>query len=465
MSLPDRTPKEIRDEVGNTVAIRENIVHVSKSISDNESEGQLVEDVSRAQSAAKQYQMITYKIGDFVIEAGVMYRNITAIATGESFTAAKWKAVDGPSVALEIETVAVLGMANDQNIVAATTTPINYDESFVDGDLTKIVDLGNGIFKLHNGEFVLSTHVQAFATTGGSQNLDIVWAKSSTEGGAYTVILPPNARSAQIHTGNTSQSTQPKAIAFVDAQTVDVFVKVEVLGSGNFTIQKVSTTGSIQSHGTSAVANTPLTTKGDLLTHDGGSEQRLPVSPIDGQVVVVDSGEALGLKYVNAPVEVGRAVVTGAAVDSVVLTLNRKTKYLRINFFAANDTGLLDLKITFNGDNADENGNYTEHESEIFGGSATGTIMDALELGTSDIVTDDYSGEITIDLNLSDKPKLGSMRITAPNGLNTDDEPYVRQASLLWINTSEQIETIEFIDIGVGSGIGVGSEFIAMGWD
>ena len=64
MSLPDRTPKEIRDEVGDTVAARGNIVHVSVSDVNNESEGQLTEDISRIQSAVKAFSAsIPYDLG------------------------------------------------------------------------------------------------------------------------------------------------------------------------------------------------------------------------------------------------------------------------------------------------------------------------------------------------------------------------------------------------------------------
>lgn len=47
--------------------------------------------------------------------------------------------------------------------------------------------------------------------------------------------------------------------------------------------------------------NQPLTTKGDLVVHDGTSNVRLPVGT-DGQLVVADSVEASGLNYVTGSV-------------------------------------------------------------------------------------------------------------------------------------------------------------------
>jgi len=53
-----------------------------------------VENISRLQSAAKAYSAsLTYAIGDFVVESGIVYRNTTAIATPEAFTVSKWAIV------------------------------------------------------------------------------------------------------------------------------------------------------------------------------------------------------------------------------------------------------------------------------------------------------------------------------------------------------------------------------------
>ena len=50
-----------------------------------------VEDISRLQSAAKDYSnLLTYKLGDFVLFGGTFFRNILAITSGETFDPAKW---------------------------------------------------------------------------------------------------------------------------------------------------------------------------------------------------------------------------------------------------------------------------------------------------------------------------------------------------------------------------------------
>ena len=93
MSLPDRTPKEIRDAISPTATpVRGDVAHLSKS--DNESEGVLTEDISRLQSALNNYSAsLTYGIGDFVLESEITYRNIIAVTTPEAFDVTKWEVI------------------------------------------------------------------------------------------------------------------------------------------------------------------------------------------------------------------------------------------------------------------------------------------------------------------------------------------------------------------------------------
>jgi len=200
------------------------------------------------------------------------------------------------------------------------------------------------------------------------------------------------------------------------------------------------------------------------LVEDGGTEYRCIVALSTVGPFVPSEWKPLG----GLIQEIGRTTVTGAAVNNVQIILTKITKYMRINFFANNATGSLVLNMTFNEDNVVSNGKYTEHEIEVVEGDMTGSVMDALAVGASETATDDYAGEVVIDVNLALKPKTGSMKVTAPNGLDTENEPYIREASLLWLNLTEQIATIEFVDVsdlGPNDGIGIGSEFIAMGWD
>jgi len=93
-TLPDRTPKEIRDNLTPTaVPIRSDIVHVSKS--NNESEGVLAEDLARILGAATVYSASeTYKVNDFVFESGILYKNTTAITVPEVFDSTKWQVIN-----------------------------------------------------------------------------------------------------------------------------------------------------------------------------------------------------------------------------------------------------------------------------------------------------------------------------------------------------------------------------------
>jgi len=72
---------------------RGSIIHASEDGSATNSKGHLEEDISRLQSAAREYSAsLTYGIGDFVQESNTVYINTTAITTPEAFTVSKWEA-------------------------------------------------------------------------------------------------------------------------------------------------------------------------------------------------------------------------------------------------------------------------------------------------------------------------------------------------------------------------------------
>jgi len=125
MSLPDRTPQEIRAAVGNTTAARGNIVHVSKSNSDNESEGQLTEDISRIQSAIKFYKIdgTPYIPDDLVRLSPTLGQVFVCIAnTQGAFDASKWLLVgDG-------------GVNWHEPVKVATTEQVDFSNGFEVGD-------------------------------------------------------------------------------------------------------------------------------------------------------------------------------------------------------------------------------------------------------------------------------------------------------------------------------------------
>lgn len=251
----------------------------------------LIDGTANAYSAAK-----TYKPGNLVTEANVTYRNIVEITVPEGFTPAKWKDIDGPTVPAEIEAQAALGLISDQ--VVAASDAITWDENFFIGDATKIVDEGSGIIRLHNGVFALASTLALNIGGGGSQSAVLAWESSANVGGPFTAIPNPNARAAAYTIGNSSVTTQPLATAVVDATGADVFVRAVLTTSVSTTILNAASSATITSFGTSAVANTPLANAGDLLTHNGTSEQVLPKGT-NGQRLEVDDAESNKLKWVT----------------------------------------------------------------------------------------------------------------------------------------------------------------------
>ena len=149
MSLPERTPKEIRDDLTpSAVPIRGNIAHLSQS--NNESIGVLNEDISRLQSAVNDYNVsLTYGIGDFVLESGIVYRNTTAITVPETFDPAKWTAV--PS---ELDNITINEFLDF--LTNGASTPINPPAATTGRLFVRTVDANNESLVLiikKNGSF------------------------------------------------------------------------------------------------------------------------------------------------------------------------------------------------------------------------------------------------------------------------------------------------------------------------
>lgn len=445
------------NDMDKVLPLRGSFVHAQQS--DNQSKANLTEEISRLQSAAKQYQMITYKVGDFVTEAGVMYRNTNAIVVPEVFTPTNWKAVDGPSVALEIFAVAVLGMSGDQNIPAMTATDVLFDESFVDGDLNKIVDEGNGIFKLHNGEFVLSCHVGADGSGMSARNLDLIWQSSLTLVGGYTSIFPPEGRAGKINIGNSQLGSQPKATAFVDASSQDVFVKLIANGSDAFLIKSIYSSASIRSHGTAAIANTPLSAKGDVLTHNGISEQRLPVSIVEGEVLTVDPAAPDGIKWGPRGLEV-LADQTLAVNSPTFFVTFPEREFLYIIIFADND-GIDPLNVEFNF-NDDFGDNYAFLRDENFGTVTTETLADRVPLDPS--IVDE---NISVILTVFNQPGFETAYMTNSVCVDGAGTPAVlptgQRLDGHWHNNA-QVNKLTLSSVGgIAGDIGAGSRIIVMG--
>jgi len=90
--MVNKTPAEL--DVGTPSDT--SVVHSSENNVSTNSKGHNERDISRLQGTAPAYSdSKTYAIDDLVTESSIVYRNITAITSGESFTIAKWAVVGG----------------------------------------------------------------------------------------------------------------------------------------------------------------------------------------------------------------------------------------------------------------------------------------------------------------------------------------------------------------------------------
>lgn len=72
------------------------------------------------------------------------------------------------------------------------------------------------------------------------------------------------------------------------------------------------------------ISPSPLTTKGDIFTHNTTDPDRLPVGT-DGQILSADSGETTGLKWIDATFGGGGGGGTKIAIDTTNTTVNSGT--------------------------------------------------------------------------------------------------------------------------------------------
>ena len=346
-------------------------------------------------------------------------------------------------------------------------------------------------------------------SAGGSGNSAVAyWESSPSLGGPYTQIPDPNGREATYSTGRADYTTQPKATAIVDAQASDVFVRVSMVPTINSTLLAASSFATITTFGTSAVANSPLTTKGDLFTHDTG-EQRLPVG-IDTQVLVADSAESTGLKYANtasanipdfsssktykigdlvihsnkiyhniiaitAPgsfngtewkiitivEEIGRVELLSPSntMDLVVIGNFRNIRIVyRIN---PTDTFLAQCQF-----NEDTGTNYSEIWSDSFGTVDSTINDDDIIVGPSGGSSTPIYGVMTIYSDENEE-RIGSVVATGQGGMGEGVTPEPFNLSFKWDETLTPLTSINFIvtfPTG-GAQYGSGSYAIAYGWD
>jgi len=374
--MADKTPVQITSGNAND----DSVVHASDATLGDLSRSHAERDISRLQGAAPAYSASkTYNIGDLVTQANVTFRNITAIATPEAFTPAKWKDIDGPTIPAEIEAQGALGLIADQ--VVAVSAAIDWDENFFVGDATKIVDEGSGVIRLHNGAFTLRSHLALDISGGGAQFAVLEWESSANVGGPFTAIPNPDARAASYTIGNASVTTQPLASAVVDATGADVFVRAVLTASSSTTILNAASSATIVSFGTSAIAQSPLTTKGDLFTFDS-SDQRLPVG-VDGQFLSADSAEATGLKWITGGLSLIADETLGVQGSTFDVSFPAR-EFLFIVIYLEAIGGNLNAEFTFNDDSGT---NYAFRREENMSTLAPETSASRVPLDPSTVDT------------------------------------------------------------------------------
>lgn len=391
------------------------------------------EAISRLQSAFNLYDAsLTYNLGDVVVEAGVRYSNTTPIITPEAFNPVNWNPFASPLTALEIEAQAVLGLLIDQSI--AVSAVIAWDENFFTGDATKIIDEGSGVIRLHNGLFTLESTLALNITAGGPQSGLLTWQSSANVGGPFVNIPNPAGRAATYTTGNANVTTQPEAFALVDAQAADVFVRAVLDVTSSTDVLNAASKAIIQSFGTSAVANTPLTTKGDLLTHNGTSEQRLPVGA-DNEVIVADPLVALGIKWAPRGFEVIADETLGAVANTFNVTFPSR-EFLYIVLFLEASAGNLNAEFNFNDDFA---GNYAFRREEDFGTTPT-TETSANRVPLDPATIDQH---INSTIQVFNQPGVESSYFTdsvALNGTSPTVLPATQRIKGIWYDVSDLVK-------------------------
>lgn len=504
-TMVDKLPKDITPGTPNDSSV----IHASDADVSDLSRSHNERDISRLQGTAPAYDNTKiYNIGDLVTEVNVTYRNITAITTPESFNPTKWKDIDGPTIPAEIESEALLGLVSDQVVLVAGDV-INWDENFVFGDSTKIVDEGSGVFRLHNGAFLLSTHMALNMSGSGAGNSAVLeWESSGNIGGPFTPIANPAGREASYSTGRADFTTQPQALALVDATGADVFVRAFLTPTATATVLNLSTEGKIESLGTSAVANTPLTTKGDVLGFDT-TENRIPVGT-NNQVLTADSAETLGVAWktppasiANAPAysaaqtyaigdlvvesnqvyrnitvigvpetfdvskwtsvdnweEIGRVVLLSNS-STMTLTLNKQKRNLFVVFFIEASASML-AQFRFNNDSSNT---ISERVVDNFNTVSTQTNDNDVQISATAEESGEMSGTIDI-LNIPSELKTGTLLKAGTNGATAATAPNTKTVGFKWANFVDGIDEINFIKT---SGAGVytaGSYAICYGWD
>jgi len=176
--MVDKTPKQITAGTAN----RGSLIHASDADTAGIlSRAHLEEDISRVQSAALAFSAANaYKIGDFVVEATVLFRAALANGPG-AFTASDWVAISETQTLTNVTLAAdqLINTIGDQDITNLTTTlstttgkhalvifNINYDPGTSDRDV---------VFRVSDNAVITNSFVEFVGKNNTLQGITITY--------------------------------------------------------------------------------------------------------------------------------------------------------------------------------------------------------------------------------------------------------------------------------------------------
>jgi len=157
--------------------------------------------------------------------------------------------------------------------------------------------------------------------------------------------------------------------------------------------------------------------------------------------------------------EIGRTELLADA-ETANLVLSKTPKNILIRYFIVNVNSIR-VQCRFNGDIGN---NYGELFSENFGTATSVTNDDDIQITDNSASAETATGEIIFN-NIQDEIKTGRVNNISSGGPTAGSAPDYKVNAFKWVNTVDLIDTINFfVDLG-GGDMGIGSYFIAFGWD
>lgn len=219
--------------------------------------------------------------------------------------------------------------------------------------------------------------------------------------------------------------------------------------------------------GTLVEAQTPLTTKGDLLVSDGTLLARVPVGT-DNQVLTADAAQALGVKWAAAAggawTIIADTVLATVAASVTFSSIPATYRHLALMWSARNDTGASTVLLRCNGDTT---ANYDGVIIDVFGTStavvttAAGT---SIRVGSMASPTGGWSGGV-IELfdyasTATGRDKTVLARASRKDS-NASPDIYLEHTSGWWRTTATAITSLTLLP--GGNNFAIASKFTLYG--